>query len=172
MYKTFEKKKIAVKKIKELFKNGNLNIIIDNKNINAEKNIVLRETCKKFGATIILLKNSIAKIALKNILTKDTDLHNFTQGQNLLINIPEDRQKLIEILNNNIIFPIKNLKQAYWINKILTKEDIVKLSKLNSKQEELKVFIQILNFPIYNIFKKMQQPVEYFLKILKNLKNN
>ena len=118
---------------------------------------------------MFLLKNSIAKLALQSI-DNNIKLNDFFQEQNLLISTPENETKIAKLLTTNIYFPIKNIKKAYWNGKILNANDIIILSKLNTKKDELKTLIKLTNYSLYHLHKIIQYPINHFFQILKNLK--
>ncbi len=153
-----EKKKNIVKDIKDFSNNAILAGIIEYKGSKSLEMKYLRQEFYKNNITLKVVKNTLAKIALKNTINEN--LINDLKEQNLLIFSKKHISLPIKIINNFV----KKNKYSLKIKKICLDGKLVENKNIN-----LLLNITNKNTAIYNLIITIKKPTINLLNLVEFL---
>ncbi len=152
-----DKKIESVKKIKEDLTKTKSIVLADHTGLNNQQIELLRKNVKQAGGKFTVIKNSLLKRALKDSSFSDKILDETLNGPTSAILAFEDKiepiKELVKIASEN---NIPRIKQGALINRILTSEEVIRLSKLPAKS--------ILIAQLLGMMKSPQTRLVYALK--------
>jgi len=163
---TKEKKKEIIKKIKENLEKEKIILFVDIAGLKAKDIFELRRELKKNSALLMVAKKTLINLALKEN------------------NIPFEKEKYQGELGlvfgfGDEVEPAKIVDKAVKVNEhlkilggllnreIITKEKVVEIAKLCSKEETRAKLIGCLNSPMFNLLNILNGNIKSLIYILK-----
>jgi len=154
--------------IKEGISNNGSAFLLSYSNISGIKISDLRKTLKKAGASMYVTKNSIAKVALK-----DLDFGGLTSSvsaQTALIWSNSDSSEISKILVNFAKdIETVSVQGGLLEGRILTKADVTRLSDLPSREVLLSMLLATIQSPLTRLAGALNAKTRELLSILKQL---
>jgi len=167
-------KETAKKKIEDNFKHSESVFIIKYAGLSSPLMSNLRQSLKKVHADVLVVKNTIAQSALKN-LSLDSLMTNIN-GPCAMVFVKDEPIEVCRILYD---FSKENealkFTGGFFKDRILDKKDIETLAKLPSKDTLRFQAIMALKFPLYQLAIVLNQNLKklvYCLEQIKNKKQN
>lgn len=168
-----KQKKDLVKLIKDKLDQAKSVVIVDYSGTNANEQVELRSMISEAGGEMFVTKNSLINIAL----SKD-ELAQALSGMNALVFSYEDAvaavKKLFEFKEEHEKLDIK-MGLMTEDDVILSKEKVLQLSKLPSKEELIVTLIQRIKGPAYGLVNALsdnQRKLVYALKAVADQKSD
>lgn len=167
-------KELMVKEIENLFSGKKGFVVSSIENIKASEMDAFRKTMRQSGSKYMVLKNSLAKIALENSgIDGLTDTIN--EKQILGVGIIEDDPVLVAKLMME--FSKKNngfkVAKGYLEGRSLSAERIKELSELPGREQLLAMIVGTMNGPITNfvgVLSSLLKSIVYALNAIKEKK--
>lgn len=158
-------KELIIEEIKQKIGESKSIAFIDYRGLNVEKDTAMRRDFKANGSEYKVYKNRLMLIALNQLgITGAEDL---LQGTNAVVFSYQDEVTAPKILLDTIKKDkILNLKFGIVENKIVSKEEIEKLSRLPSKETLLAQLLSILNGPATSLARVLNAPTQGFVRAL------
>ena len=169
MPKTREQKKEIIENLKRDFENQKIAIFVDIKGISAKELFDLREKLKEKTSLLKVVKKTLLEIAAKE---KKIDLDfDKLKGQLALVfgfDDPIFSSKTV----NQFSSKNENLKilGAFFENRFISKEEVIELAKLSSREEILAQLVGSISSPISRFVNALQSNIKGLIFILKQLK--
>ena len=132
---------------------------------------VRREFAKR-GVACKVVRNTLAKIAAKEVL-KDADqaeVEKFTQmfvGPSFVMFVPEDSVGSAKVTEKFAKSLEKfNLKGAWFDGKFLDAEGVSQLAKMASREETLGMLLNLINTPATQLVRLLNAPAQQLVQVL------
>lgn len=148
--KVLVEKKAVVAELTEKMKNASSGILVDYKGITVEDDTKLRADLRKAGVDYSVIKNTLARFAIKELGYDELDEHlNGTTALALGIDDPIAPTKLLcDFSAKNEKAGIFTIKAGFMEGKYVSADEIKKISKLGSKNTLVATVLGTMNAPI------------------------
>ena len=170
---TREQKEKLFAEYSKIFSNLSAGVLLDYKGISVNEMTSFRKNLADQQAAIKVLKNRVAKKAIKESKLADAVQH-FTQPR-ALVYATTDIVSLCKVIcreledleNCQIIggFLIENEKVTF-----LNEKEVMAMSKLDSKEELLSKLLYILNAPLIHFARTISEVPASFVRVLSKIK--
>lgn len=158
-----------VKIIRELVSGAQGVILADLTGLNVQEVTQFRSELKKCGDRIRVVKNTLARIALRE--TEYQDLVDYLVGPNAII---VSRKDIVETLKYVVDFQKEVGKGKLKVGKIGTQiyeaKDLVKIAKLPSLQESRAILVGVLQSPIMGLVGVLQNLLNGLVAVLEEIR--
>jgi large subunit ribosomal protein L10 len=154
-----------VKELKEELNKYSTYIFTDYRGLNVEQITSLRKSLREKGAEYHVAKNRFTKRAFQEL--KISGLDEFLINPTALAYTNEDISDISKILVNASGVTTLALKGGFSEGSVLTGEEIIKISKLPSKQALIGQTVGLLNGPISGLAVVLNGVISKFLRTLK-----
>jgi len=145
--KTLAKKREIVDSLSEKLKSSCAGVLVDYKGINVEDDTKLRKALRESGVEYLVTKNTLIKRAVENVGLED--LTSVLKGTTALAISKDDyvaaSKILCEFAKDHDFFKVKS---GYIDGKVIAKEEVLRLSKLPSREVLVSQVLRGLNGPI------------------------
>ncbi len=162
------KKEIA-KEYNEKFKNNPYLFVVEYKGLTVKEIERLRQNLKKAKADFKVIKNTLLKIA-----SNDTDAEKIQElfsGPTAVAVCKEDPVSVAKVFTESLkILPVLKLKGGVVEGKAVNVDDIIKLSKLPSREVLISQLLGLLSSPISNFMGTLMQLQRHLLYALNAVK--
>jgi large subunit ribosomal protein L10 len=150
-------------------------VFSDFKGVNSKDLTAFREEIREKGGEVVVSKNTLLKLALKENNTPD-EANNALEGQTVAILSYQDPLATIKSFFN-FSTKVEKLKAKAGVfeNKYLSEMELDALSKLPSKQELIGKLVGSMKSPIFglvNTLNQTQSKVVYIFKAIADKKSN
>ena len=168
-------KENVVEEFKEIFNNSSAAVLVDICGLESSKVMGLRRELHQSGSKMKVMKNTLARIAAKDT-PFEALVDQFQQTKTLIVN-PEDPVTQAKILSK-FAESEKNFSIHGGLlvtgdrSDLLTKEQITALAKLPSKEELLVKLLFILNAPITQFVRTINEVPASFVRVLSAIAEN
>nr|WP_211436391.1 50S ribosomal protein L10 [Campylobacter mucosalis] len=144
---TRNEKSEVIAKLESEFKNAQAIVVCDYRGLSVKKLEALRNAAREQNVKVQVVKNTLAKIALKNVEKegmdlKDTNIYVWGEDQ---LSVTKVVAKFEE--TNQDLFKIKT---AHIEGEVASVEKVKALSKMPSRDELIAMLLQVWNAPIQN----------------------
>ena len=167
-------KKEAVKNLRSKLSKAKSLILTDFTGLNANQSNDLRKKIANSGGEVLIAKNSLIKIALKEEKIESKELNNDFEGQTATIIAYEDAVAPIKVLFEFIrTLEVPKIKSALIDGVYNTKQMVEVLSKLPSRTELLTKVVTSLKSPlagIVNVLSGPQRKLVYVMQAISEKK--
>ncbi len=162
-------KEQLVKEYSELFSSAITGVLVDYKGLNVEELTDLRKTLYEKGSRFRVLKNSLAKIAITGTPFEDLGEH-FTETRALVYS-QEDvaaPSKIVTkaIKGNDKIKLIAGILVSGEKGELLDTDGVKALGNLPSQEELIAKLLFVLNAPITNFARVLNEVPSSFVRVL------
>lgn len=148
---TRQKKEQIVFGLTEGLKNSSIVVIVDYKGMNVAKISNFRKLIKPMEGTLVVAKNTLVKIALKNSGFENDQLFSILDNTNALLYVKSDGDA-VGVLKALVKFEkdvkLPEIKGGYFEGTFYDAEGIRELSKIPSRQELLSMLLNRMQAPI------------------------
>lgn len=159
MSANLDAKKLVVEEIKQKISESKSIAFVDYSGLNVEKDTELRKKFKANGSEYKVYKNRLVLIALNQLGITGCDEQ--LQGTNAIIFSYKDEVSAPKVLMENAIKnEIVKLKFGILDGKVISKDEIEKLSKLPSKETLIAKLLSILNGPASSLVRVLNAPTQ------------
>lgn len=145
--KTLAKKREIVDSLSEKLKSSCAGVLVEYKGINVEDDTKLRKSLRESGVEYLVTKNTLIKRAVENVGLED--IAPVLKGTTALAISKDDYVAASKILcdfaKEHDFFKIKS---GYIDGKVIEKEEVLRLSKLPSREVLVSQVLRGLNGPI------------------------
>lgn len=157
MSANLEAKKLVVEEIKQKISESKSIAFVDYRGLNVEKDTMLRKAFRESGSEYKVYKNRLMLLALNQLGMTGCEEH--LEGTTAVVFGYEDEVSAPKVLMENIEKDkILKLKFGIVDGKVVTAEEIEKLSKLPSKEELLTKLLWVLNGPTTSLARVLSAP--------------
>lgn len=167
---TKKKKEEMVKLLTEEFKNSKINILGTFSGLTVSEMQKMRESIKEVGGKLMVLKNRMVEIILKN-LSKD-EACKFINGQTFVIWSSQENE--IEIIKSILKFKEQTgkieINGGFIGTETLNREKIEQIGKLPGKRELQGKIVYLLQLPILRLINSLKGPIVKTINILNEIK--
>ena len=158
--KVLSEKQAVVEELTERLKNASAGVFVDYKGITVSDDTALRADMRKNDVSYTVIKNTLARFALKNVGLEELD--SILNGTTSLATSADDPIAPFKIVNDyskklNDIF---NVKAAFMDGKILSENEINELSQLSSKNDLISITLGTMLAPISGLACVLNQIAE------------
>jgi len=156
--------------LKDSIKNSDSIFIIKYSKLSSPDLTNLRQSLKNSRASLFVVKNSVARRALKDANLES--LISAVEGPCGIIFTKEEPVETSKVLYN-FTKEHEHLKlEGGWLkDRVITKKDIESLAKLPSRQVLLTMLVNTLNSPIFGLVWTLKQPLVKLAVCLEQIKN-
>lgn len=165
-----------VQELSELLAKSKAVVLTDYSGLPVKKQSQLRQQVKNAGGQIMVVKNRLFKLALKEKTKIPKDIEESLQGPNAFLFAYEDEiapiKALIEFSNQNDLPKTKIGIMFKPENRILTLEEIEYLASLPTRDQLLTQLISTINAPRYRLVNALSGNIRKLIYTLKEIKNN
>lgn len=165
-------KKDIVKEFNEKFKSNPYLFVVEYKGLTVKEMETLRRNLKKAKADLKVIKNTLLKIA-----SRDTDVENIQDlfnGPTAVAVCKEDPVSIAKVLTDSLkVLPVLKLKGGVVEGRAVDANEIIKLSKLPSREVLYSQLLGLLSSPISNFMgalMELQRHLLYALNAVKEMK--
>lgn len=160
-----EKRIKMVKELKEKFEKGRMFIATDFTGMTVPEMNELRRALRSVGVEYKVVKNTLAKIALKEVGKEKASP--LIEGPTGIAFSYDDVMGMVKTLVEfeSKEFPLK-IKGGFFEGRILSEEDIKTLSKLPPREELISKAIGCVKAPMYNLVAALSAPLRNLIFIL------
>ncbi len=164
-------KKQQVKLIKEKIEQAKSVVFIDYSGTDAKEQVVFRSKVKEAGGEVFVAKNTLINIALdkkelKDVLSGMTALvlsyDDAVSGLKQIVEFHDDTKKLV--IKKGFMPASKDQEE-----RILSLEQVIKLSKLPGKQELMSSLISKIKAPSYGLVNVLNANTRDLINVLKEI---
>jgi len=161
-------KTLFVENLTESLKSASLVVLIDYTGLSVKKQQELKKRLKSVGASMIVVKNTLFKIAGKNAKLEDNVISdNVLTGPVALITSSEDPLSPLQVLHKFAKeFEILNFKVGIVDGSFFDKEQLEKLAQLPSKEILYSQVIGKIASPLYAITQLLNANMQKLVSIL------
>jgi len=171
-------KEAVVEELKELFNDVSAAVLVDSKGLDANKVVELRKALKEADSQMRIIKNTLAKIASAG--TPFEEMKDQFQGTGALVfsydNPIGPAKVLVDFKKENESLQIKSgLLSSDSKISLLTVSDVEALAKLPSREELIAKLLFLLNAPITQFVRTINEVPAKFVRTLSAIaesKNN
>lgn len=162
-------REISENRIKNNLKESNSIFIIKNPGLSSPDLTTLRQSLRNVNATLFVVKNSIAKRALKSSGLKD--MINLIEGSCGLVFVKNELVDVCRVLYNfSREHEQLKLEGGFLKDRVLNKKDIETLAKLPSKEVLKTQLVMTLNSPLSRFAIVLNQILRKFVYCLDQIK--
>ncbi len=154
-----------VKELKEVLIKYSTYLFTDYRGLNVEQITNLRKSLRETGAEYHVTKNRFMKRVFQEL--EISGLDEFLINPTALAYTNEDISEICKILINATKETTLTLKGGFSDGSILTREEIVEISRLPSKQALIGQTVGLLNGPISGLAMVLNGVISKFLRTLK-----
>jgi large subunit ribosomal protein L10 len=162
------RKKIILNDTLKRFQDANAIIVTNYQGLTVAAMNNLRRELEKVGATYKVIKNTISKKILDEVKI-NSNFKNMFSGVTGIV-FCTDYIKTIKVLTefekNNKIFKIKG---GFIENKVCLLNEIMEISKLNSREELIAKLVILLNSPLTKFMNILTSPQRGVVTVLKSI---
>lgn len=165
-------KKEIVKEFNEKFKSNSYLFVVEYKGLTVKEIEGLRRNLKKAKANLKVIKNSLLKIA-----SHDTDvekIQDLFNGPTAVAVCKEDPVSVAKVFTDSLkVLPVLKLKGGVVEGRVVDANEIIKLSKLPSREVLFSQLLGLLSSPISNFMGtliELQRRLLYALNAVKDMK--
>jgi large subunit ribosomal protein L10 len=165
-------KKDIVKEFNEKFKSNPYVFVVEYKGLTVKEVETLRRNLKKAKADLKVIKNTLLKIA-----SRDTDVENIQDlfnGPTAVAVCKEDPVSVAKVFTDSLkVLPVLKLKGGVVEGRAVDANEIIKLSKLPSREVLYSQLLGLLSSPISNFMgalMELQRHLLYAFNAVKEMK--
>ena len=148
--KRLEEKKKIVEELKEKITSSNAQILVNLCGMTVEDTTQIRKELKKLDARVQVVKNTLAKIAAEDTVLKPVEEH--FRGPTAIVFCYGDPVTVIKsLVKYEKDFEHFNIKAGVLEGKPLTKEQLVEVSKLPSREVLVAKVVGTIQAPLYGL---------------------
>lgn len=163
-------KETSGSRIKESFKSSNGLIIVKYSGVSSSEMSSLRKTLKGAGANLFVVKNSVARRAMKELgLNELIGSVEAPCGMIFFKNEPVDTSRVLCAFRKDHDKLL--LEGGFLIDRLLTRKDIEAMSNLPSRDVLRAQVVGVLNMPISGLVIVLNQTLKKFVYCLDQIKN-
>lgn len=161
-----ENKKEVVKQLKDILSDSSFVVVLKYKGLTAGEMTELRDLLREKKANLRIVKNTLAKIAVKD--TKHESLTEYLKDQ-VAISYSKDPVGLANVLVNfSKEKEIVEIKTGFLEDKIVDMSVIKSLSALGSFEDVRASLVGMLSAPVTNLVRLLKAPSSKLATILNN----
>ncbi len=166
-------KTFFVQDLTERLKTAKSIVLVDYSGLNVSMQRQLRERLRGVGAEMLVVKNTLFKLAAKNAkLNEDIYQDKVISGPTALILTEEDPISPLQVLHKFALeFEIPNFKAGIIEKKFQEKEILLKLAQLPSKEVLIMQVLSNLSSPIYALTTTLSSNLQNLLYLVQNIKD-
>ncbi|KJV57485.1 ribosomal L10 family protein [Orientia chuto str. Dubai] len=164
----YSKKKEAVKFLEELYKNVNIIVVLHYHGLTVAQLTQIRKDLRVTGAKLKIIKNTLAKIAVKNLNIKQVDMFSGPVAiaySKEYITVP----KVIFKFTNQ--YPNLKIIGGFVDQKVATIDNIKQLASFATSESHKINFVNLLQLPIRRFVVVSQSSLVKLVTVLKNYVN-
>jgi len=162
-----EKKAQIIDHLEELISKSSIGILVDYRGLSATEITALRRKLGEANIQYRVVKNTLARFAMER--AGKNELLSFMQGPiSITSSEGEDVVEVAKVLTdyiNSAKLEI-DIRGGFTGDKILTKEDVITLSKLPSREILLASIVGGMQSPIYGMLNCLVSPLRGFTTVL------
>ncbi len=164
-------KEEVVKEYNEKFKSNPYLFVVEYKGLTVKEIEGLRRNLKRVKADFKVIKNTLLKIA--SIDTDVEKLQVLFNGPTAVAVCKEDPVSVVKVFTDSLkTLPVLKLKGGIVEGKVVDTEDILKLSKLPSREVLISQLLGLLSNPISNFMGTLMELQRRLLYALSAVKEN
>lgn len=150
-----QEKKVTVEKLSEAFSKSLTIVLADYNKMTVSDVSEFRKVCRKEGVQVVVAKNTLAKLALKDY----PEISSYLKGQTIFLFSEKDAVAPIKALVN---FAKKNndrplLKASLFEKKVFNAEHTEKLKDLPSREQVVAQVIGVIQAPLSQLVGLLQE---------------
>jgi len=168
--RNLERKKQIVADLKEKIEKSNAQILLDMCGMTVEETTEVRKALKKLGARVQVVKNTLARIAAEDTPLKQVE--DYIKGPTAIVFSYEDPVEVIKsIVKFEEEFENLQIKAGILEGKALTREQIVEVSKLPSKDVLIAKAVGTIQAPLYGLVAVLAANIRNLIGVLYAIKD-
>lgn len=171
-------KQQEIELLSKCFSDAEVAICADYRGLNVEQITSLRRELRKMGASCRVVKNTLAKLAVKEVFKSESseELEKFIElfgGPNFVIFGKDDvveSAKMAEKFAKD--FEHLKLKGAWFEGQFLDQKGVSQFAKMASKEETLGKLLNLMSTPATQLVRLLQAPAQQLVQVLNAHKEN